>query len=113
MKVVCWRQKGIDGKVLLSTTHEQSDDHIREPFKNYLNIWPQISILGTIWPPKNVKIHMKNMKTFTKIFVNLANWVETKSVFVQIVIEWDWIADHVLINAILAGAEDLFRLFLT
>ena len=34
-------------------------------------------------------------------------------VFVQIVIEWDWIADHVLINAILAGAEDLFRLFLT
>ena len=54
-----------------------------------------------------------NMKTFNKIFVNFANWVETKSVFVQIVIEWDWIADHVLIIAILSGAEEVFRLFLT
>ena len=64
-------------------------------------------------PLKPNSLDDMNMKTFNKIFVNFANWVETKSVLVQIVIEWDWIADHILINAILAGAEDLFRLFLT
>ena len=64
-------------------------------------------------PLKPTSLDDMNMKTFTKIFVNLANWEETKSVFVQIVIEWDWIADLVLINAILTGAEDIVCLFLT